>query len=136
MNRELLSAELIRDEDLRLKPYRCTAGKLTIGVGRNIEDVGISKEEALFLLMNDMTRCEADLRNAIPAFDGFPENVQRALCNMVFNMGINRVMQFRNMLDRLNMRDWAGAADEALDSKWAAQVGDRAKRVAELMRSA
>ena len=59
-------AQLVRHEGLRLKPYRCTAGKLTIGVGRNLEDKGISQQEAYELLENDIRECEVQLLTEIP----------------------------------------------------------------------
>ena len=50
---------LIRHEGLKLKPYLCTAGKLTIGVGRNIQDRGITYQEAMMLLENDIRLIKA-----------------------------------------------------------------------------
>jgi lysozyme len=72
MNR--IKAQLVRYEGLRLKPYRCTAGKLTIGIGRNLDDCGISQTEAYVLLENDIPRsgrgqaqnCEKQLLDEIP----------------------------------------------------------------------
>jgi len=81
---------LIKHEGLKLKPYICPAGKLTIGVGRNIEDNGISKDEAMYLLENDIKRCEKELREIFNDFDSLPDNIKIALIDMIFNMGENQ----------------------------------------------
>lgn len=128
--------DLIRDEGVRLKPYKDTVGKLTIGIGRNLDDVGISEEEARAMLNADVDRAESQLRKTFTWFLTAPEPVQRALVNMCFNMGITRLTQFGKMLSALANKDYDLAASEALKSKWATQVGARAVRIAELFESA
>lgn len=113
--------------------YLDTVGKQTIGWGHNIEDNGISKEEADFIFDNDFARCQRELA-PFPWYVNQPENVQAALMNMCFNMGIGRLLGFKRMLSAINGKDYTKAAMEALDSKWAGQVGDRAKQVALMMR--
>ena len=134
MNIAILTDELIRDEGLRLKPYHCTAGKLTIGIGRNIEDNGISETEARYLVQNDILRCVGELDRTIPWWRNLNEARQRALLNMVFNMGISRVLAFKKMLTALQMGQWEEAATQALDSQWAKQVGARSQRIAAAIR--
>jgi lysozyme len=131
--RTTLRAELVRDEGLKLKPYRCTANKLTIGVGRNIEDRGLTEDEAMYLLDNDITVIEKELDKAIPWWRSLSEARRRALVNMAM-MGVPRLMGFKNMLAAMQAGDFDRAATEALASKWAEQVGDRSKRVAALIR--
>ena len=123
---------LIRHESLRKKPYRCTAGKLTIGVGRNLEDRGITTEEALYLMRNDIAACRRE-RSAldVPPLTPAREGV---LLNMLFNLGLPRVLGFARMLQALREEDYHRAADEMLDSKWARQVGKRAEELAKTMR--
>jgi len=128
--------DLIRDEGMVLKPYRDTVNKLTIGVGRNLDDVGISEEEARAMLNADVDRAESGLRKTFPWFLTAPEPVQRGLVNMVFNMGLTRLTQFGKMLSALAAKDYDTAAAEAIKSKWATQVGTRAVRIAELFESA
>ncbi|MEE9159959.1 MAG: glycoside hydrolase family protein [Gammaproteobacteria bacterium] len=134
MDSEKLSEDLIRDEGLRLKPYRDTVGKLTIGYGRNIDDVGISESEARSMLANDIAAASNECESAFGFWPRLGEGQQRALVNMAFNMGLPRLRGFRNMLAALEAGNYDTAADEALDSRWARQVGDRAQRVADLMR--
>lgn len=134
MNFDLLKEELIRDEGLRLKPYRCTAGKLTIGVGRNLDDVGISASEAAYLLQHDIDRVLAELNLRLPWWAGLSENRQRALVNFTFNVGIGTVLTFKRTLALLQDGKYEEAADEMLNSKWAKQVGTRSKRVTDMIR--
>lgn len=130
----MIEDDLIRDEGLRLKPYKCTAGKTTIGVGRNLDDVGITKEEALILLRNDIERCKKDLDKNIPWWKNLTDNRQNALINMTFNLGINGLLGFKNTLELIRTGQYDKAANNALQSKWAEQVKDRAKRIAEAIR--
>jgi lysozyme len=127
---------LTRDEGLRLKPYRCTAGKLTIGVGRNLEDVGITKEEAEQMLANDISRVVVDIVKRIPWAMKLDDARFSVIHSMVFQMGIGGVMNFRKFLNALQMGDFTRASIEMMDSKWAQHDSPaRAKRLAEVMRS-
>ena len=129
MNRETLKGELIVDEDLRLKPYRCPAGKLTIGVGRNLDDRGITEAEAIMLLDNDIAIIEAELDHALPWWRTLPDAPARALANMAFNMGVPRLLGFHRMLEALQRGDYTTASREARNSQWAKQVGIRSLRM-------
>lgn len=126
--------ELKRDEGVRLKPYRCTAGKLSIGVGRNLDDVGITESEAEYMLRTDVARSMSDLDRFFPWWRRMSEPRQRALCNMAFNMGIGTLAKFRKMLAALERGDYEDAAREALSSAWATQVGARSQRIAAMIR--
>jgi len=134
MDHDTLRADLKRDEGVVLKPYRDAVNKLSIGVGRNLDDNGISYIEALFLLDNDIGEAEKALRTNLIGYDDLDEPVQRALCNMVFNLGWPRFATFKKMIAALEAKDFETAAQEALDSKWAKQVGARATRIANLLR--
>lgn len=134
MNYSALKASLKADEDVRYKPYRDTVGKLTIGCGRNLDDVGISDSEVDFLLMTDVGRAEGGLDHWMPWWRQQPDNVQMVLVQCAFNMGIEGLMEFKVMLGRVQAGDYAGAAEAMLESKWAGQVHDRATRLANLMR--
>jgi len=128
-----LAAELTRDEGLRLKPYRDTVGKITIGIGRNLDDVGISPEEAQFLLRNDIEAAERLLDSRLGWWRRLDEDRQRVLVNMAFNLG-PRLLGFEHTLFFIANGEWDKAADAMLASKWAAQVGPRAVRLAERIR--
>ncbi len=133
MNR--IKAQLVRHEGLRLKPYRCTAGKLTIGIGRNLDDRGISQKEAYAMLERDIVECEQMIMGEIPAtFTALNEVRQSVLLNMCFNLGIKGLLEFKNTLAFISAGDWERAANGMLASKWAKQVGMRAIELSELMR--
>ena len=127
--------ELIqRHEGLRLKPYKCTAGKVTIGFGRNLEDVGITAEEATRMLHHDIAECIKQLET----IDGFSmlDEVRRAvLIDMTYNLGFAGILAFKNMWRAVENRDYDKAAVEMLDSKWARQVGQRALRLSTMMQT-
>ena len=120
---------------LRLKPYRCTAGKLTIVIGRNLDDCGISQSEAYIMLINDIMKCEKQLQSKIPdIYNGLDEVRKSVLLNMCFNLGINGLLGFKNTLAFVKVGDWERAANNMLVSKWAKQVGMRAIELSEMMR--
>jgi lysozyme len=129
-----LKSMIKRHEGLRLKPYKCPAGRLTIGYGRNLEDVGITELEASFLLQQDLLRTQQDLQHALPEVLAMTENRYNALADMLFNLGLTRFLQFKKMLEALRMQDYEWAAREMLASTWAGQVGDRARELARMVR--
>ena len=124
---------LIQHEGLQLKPYMDSSNKLTIGVGRNLDDTGISRDEALLLLHNDINRVETGLDKTIPWWRNLSENRQKVLVSMAFNLGLDGLMRFNRMLAALQDGDYSAAAEEMLASKWAAQVGVRAVELADMM---
>lgn len=134
MNLELLKQELILDEAMKLKPYRCTAGALTIGVGRNLDDVGLTKEEALYLLDNDIRRVCEELDRRLPWWRTLSDARRRAVANMAFNLGTVRLLGFRKALTALEAGDYVKAADEFYNSRWSGQVGARATRLCNMIR--
>lgn len=127
-------------EGLRLKPYKCTAGKLTIGYGRNLDDVGISKEEAEMLFLNDYNNARCNLRALLVANgvkeELLPKNVFYALTDMMFNLGYTRMSQFKNLLSELKKGSYESVAREMKNSKWATQVGNRSKKLIDLVLTA
>lgn len=134
MDRELLRRQLIRDEGLRLKPYKDTVGKVTIGVGRNLDDKGISEDEAAMLLDNDIDEHVADLDKHLPWWRGMDDRRQNALANMAFNLGITRLMLFTQTLDNLKRGDYEAAAAGLPLTLWYKQVGRRAVRIIEVFK--
>jgi lysozyme len=128
-----LEDQLIDHEGLELKPYRCTAEKLTIGVGRNIEDRGITEDEARYLLKNDIKIVEDELLEKKPVVAGLDAVRQRVLVDMGFNLGIPTLLKFQNMWAAIEEEDFETAAEEAMDSRWAKQVGRRAERLCQAM---
>ena len=134
MDRTLLKSQLERHEGLRLKPYRDTVGKLTVGYGRNLDDVGITPEEAELMLDNDIDAAEKHLKT-VDEYNGLDPVRQAVICNMAFNLGFYGLMAFRKMWKAIARKDYTEASKQMLDSLWARQVGYRADELAQIMRS-
>jgi lysozyme len=130
-----LIEQVKRDEGFRQYPYADSVGVQTIGYGRNLQDVGIRESEAAELLINDLSAAWDDCQRLIPCFKDLDDARKAALVNMAFNLGISRLAGFRGMLAALAVDDWETAAREALDSRWAKQVGARALRLSEQIRT-
>lgn len=123
---------LVRHEGVKTKPYLDTVGVLTIGVGRNLVNNGISLAEAMVMLDNDITVVSARLSAIIPTFSALSEIRQAVLIDMAF-MGPEKIKEFTGMLAALAIGDFKKAADEMLDSQWAKQVGARARELAVIL---
>lgn len=126
---------LIKHEGLKLKPYRCTSNKLTVGVGRNLEECGITEEEAMYLLKNDIQNFHEELTERFYFYKYLEGARKDAILNMAFNMGVPRLATFVKALDFMSQSKYAEAADEFLRSRWADQVGNRATEVASMIRT-
>ena len=133
MDLEKFKVQLIAHEGLVLKPYRDTMGKLTIGVGRNLDDRGITMEEAMYLLGHDIVDHTAPLDIHIPWWRTLSEPRQRVLADMSFNLGVVGLLNFRNTLAAVQRGDYAQAASGMRYSRWYSQVGNRAKRLVRMM---
>lgn len=123
-----------KSEGLRLKPYRCTAGKLTIGYGHNLDDNGITETEALLILEDDLEKCSTQLER-YTWFRNLDEARQGVLIDMCFNMGITRLLQFKKMIKAIEESNWKEASVQMLDSVWAKQVKTRATNLAKIMKT-
>ena len=121
------------DEGLELKVYRCPANKLSIGYGRNLEDRGITEEEADYLLSNDIRSIRKELFDSKINFEKLNNARQSVLINMAYQMGINGLFKFKKMFSALSNQDYSLASLEMLDSKWAKQTPARAERLSSLM---
>jgi lysozyme len=162
MNRALLKVQLVKHEGLRRMPYRCTAGKWTIGVGRNLDDKGLSVDEQLaifgqelprgewmrrllddgitdahaaMLLDHDIDQTIAALDTRLPWWPVLGDVRQRVLIDMGFNLGVPGLVKFTHTLAAVRDARWDDAAAGMLASLWARQVGARATRLAEMMRT-
>lgn len=130
-----IADQLIRDEGLQLKAYQDSKGIWTIGIGRNLQDKGISKDEAENMLWNDLKDVALGIVAALPWSQRLDSPRFGVLKNMAFNLGVVGLLQFRNMLTKLQANDYDGAAAEMLNSEWAKEVGARADRLALQMRT-
>lgn len=127
---------LEKHKGLKLKVYRCPAGKWTIGIGRNLEDSGISREEAFYLLRNDLKHRQRLLEERVHFWGCLSSARKAVLIDMAINLGVRGLLGFRRMLVAMERDDYQVAATEMLDSLWAKQVQpDRVNRLTTMMRT-
>jgi GH24 family phage-related lysozyme (muramidase) len=119
---DALRAELVADEGRKTKPYHCTTGHLSVGVGRNLDANGLRQSEIDLMLDNDIAQAEADLDHLDPNWREHPDAVQRAMINLVFNLGAKGWAQFKQTRAALARKDYTAAARGLAASKWAKQV--------------
>jgi len=108
-------------EGLRLKPYRCTEDKLTIGYGRNLDAKGISHACAQLMFDEDMAEV-AQQAASFSWFDSLDDVRRDVVTNLLFNMGLAGFHTFKRMIAAIERHDWAAAAWELSNSKWKSQV--------------
>jgi len=153
-NSENFVNKLIAHEGLRLQVYKDTLGIDTIGIGRNLEDRGITKEEldwmdipsmdavyeygiteadAMYLAKNDVQIVEEELVRAHPCVEELDAVRQLVLMDMAFNMGVPRLRKFTKMWNAVHEKKFDIAAKEMLDSRWAIQVKSRSTKLAHAM---
>ena len=133
-----LADQLIHHEGMECFPYTDTVGKVTIGVGRNLTDRGLTKEECRHLLVNDIEISVGELKMNFHWFAKLDDTRQAALVALHFNLGINRLKTFTKtlrLIEKCILGDdlWSKVAEELLDSKWAGQVGQRAQTLARML---
>ncbi len=129
---------LRKHEGVEKYAYKCTADKVTIGVGRNIDKsggIGLSDDEIDYLLSNDIKRVSAELIRAFSWYSELDEVRKDAMIDMCFNMGLPRLSKFKNSLAAMANGDYDIAAIEFLDSNWAKQVGSRSITITDMIRS-
>lgn len=132
--RDALRRQLLEHEGMRLTPYVDSVGKISIGVGRNLTDRGISEDEARQFLDADINNAILDL-TTFPWFPDLDPVRQRAVVDLCFNIGLPRLRGFVKMLAAIDRKDWDSAAHELLDSAYAVQVGKRARTLAAMLRT-
>lgn len=125
----LLREQLKLHEGYRQFPYKCTAGKLTIGYGHNLDDVGLNEALSTIVLDADISTAINELLSIFPGFSDFKDLRQVALVDMMFNLGSFRFRKFKKMIAAIEEGNWKLAAEEAKNSRWYMQVGRRARTV-------
>ena len=132
--KEIVKEQLKKHEGFRAKPYYCTADKLTIGYGTNLDARGVTREEAEILMMNEVDDCIRALKRKIPdIYNNVNEYRRAVLINMCYNLGIAGLMTFKQTLKHIQEGNYNLASKGMLNSKWATQVGNRAKELAGIM---
>ena len=124
--REEVSNHIKEFEGYSTLLYECQSGYMSIAHGRNLEQRGITKEEANYLLQNDIDIAIKELSGIIKNFEKLPDKVKIVLVDMHYNLGLSKLLGFEKMLDAIDQRDFKKAAKELLDSRYAQQVKRRA----------
>lgn len=132
---DLIRKWLPIEEGVRYKPYMDTVGKVSIGIGRNLSDCGIRKDECELMFTNDVQDALNVLRRNYPIYDQLDEVRQAVLLDMCFNLGWDRLRQFKQMLGHVERGDYISAGAAMLQSKWARQVGKRATTLSRRMKT-
>lgn len=127
---------IIKHEGKKLYPYRDSVGKLTIGVGHNLDDNGLSNRVVEMILKEDINSAIEELDDIFDNWDELPEIVQAVMIDMMFNLGYNRFIKFKKMIAAIKNHDYKKAAEEAKDSKWCKQVKSRCEENYALLMSA
>ena len=145
MNMEKLQEELENDEGVKYEIYNDHLGYPTFGIGHLIldsdpeygSDTGteVSEDRVKEAFASDVVGVVSDCETLYPDFEELPEDAQRIIANMMFNMGRPRLSKFKGMKRGVDAQDWNAAADEMVDSSWYKQVTNRADRLVERMRS-
>lgn len=125
--------QIILHEGESLKLYKDTVGKYTIGIGRNLSDRGITKEESKFLFQTDYNLVISELDRGLPWWRKLDEVRQKVLFDMCFNLGLPKLLSFKNTLEAVRTGEYDKAAAGMLNSLWAKQVKGRATRLANMM---
>src|SRR3990172_10807591 len=132
---DYLEKQLIRHEGLRLRPYHDSVGKLTIGAGHNIDDLGITESQAMLILKDDIAQVMKDLSDHLSWWTSLDEARRVVMMNMCFNLGITKLLGFRNTLLAIQNGDYEQAAKHMEDSQWHKQVKGRAIELEQIMRT-
>jgi len=130
---ETLEQRITRHEGLRLKPYVDTVGKITIGVGHNLTDNGLTLAQVEDIFQSDVLEAHTDLQRVLPWVAGLTPIRQEVFVELVFNLGITDLAQFHTFLNLAQADDWNGASADLLTTKWSRQVKGRAIELAHLL---
>jgi lysozyme len=130
---ETLEQRLLRHEGIRLRAYKDSIGKLTIGVGRCLETKGISEDEAMYMLKNDIDPVKEGVAQAFPWILGLDDARKDVLYEMAFQLGVNGLSGFKAMLVAVRDKDWPSASKSMLQSAWHTQTPNRCEELAEIM---
>lgn len=134
MNLTKLTAQLIKHEGLKLKPYMDTVGKVTIGVGHNLTDVGLTQDQALYILSGDISQVVQFLTSNCPWFISLDDVRQRAITDLAFDVR-DKLLQFTHMVAAIEAKDWPTASAELLNSTFAKETGQRAHDLAQMLQT-
>ena len=132
---DIATAQLKIDEGVRLMPYKDQFGNLTIGCGRNLTADGISESEMEMMLASDVNHAAVAAATLFNFDATISDERKAALVNLSFNLGEEELSKFTQFVGFVNARDWNGAADDLIQTKYATEVGPRAQRICDKLRN-
>ena len=130
---DLLDHRLRIEENVKPRPYMDTTGNITIGIGRNLTAKPLKPDEIEYLFTNDKKDAERDARSLVPSFDDLSDIRKYVLCDLAFNLGQNRLAEFKRFLQAVHEERWTDAAMELLDSVAYKQSPNRYTKLANAM---
>ena len=136
MSSDKLFEMLRRHEGVKQFAYRCTANKITIGVGRCVDEdggIGLCDAEIDFLLSNDVDRVEVELENNFSWYKNLNDARKDAMVSIAFNLGLTRLLTFKLALSCMESEDYIMAGMEFDNSLWSKQVGARAEELCQMI---
>ena len=117
------------NEGFRRKPYQCSEGVWTIGHGIT----WITEEESLHILAGRISKLHLDILDTLGWYKDMPPEIQGVIIEMCYQMGFSGFKKFKRAIANMQDKNWKGASDEMLDSRWAKQTPNRAKRLSEIV---
>jgi lysozyme len=133
--RQIIAADLERDEGTRLKPYVDTQGKVSIGIGHNLTDDGLTLSQVTAIFNDDLDEAMREADAAFPWLELVDPTIGTVVYELTFNLGVGELQTFRKMLAAMEAGDKTTAANELESSAWYTQVGTRGPRLVALLRS-
>lgn len=130
---EVMAVRLQGEEGYRRYPYKDIKGILTIGIGRNLESNGISPDESLYLVKNDILNVVYELQSRLPWFSKLNDDCQMALIDLGFNLGVPKLLNFTAFIELMEQGKYKEAAEDLLTTEYAKEVPYRAQSVANLI---
>ena len=130
-----LIEQIKESEGFRPTVYQCTEGYDTIGYGFAIKDLVLGEDICEIILERKIAELKIRIQQKLPFYDDMPEKAQDVIVEMCYQMGINGFSKFKKTIDHLMRKDYKAASVEMLDSRWAKQTPNRAKKLSNQMKN-
>ena len=123
-------------EGFRSSVYKCTAGHDTIGYGFAIKDLYLTEEDCDRILERKIAELKIRVNNKFPFLADLPEAVQDVVIECCYQLGVSGFSNFKKTIEYLMQKDFENAGIEMLDSRWAKQTPNRAKKLSDIVKYA
>ena len=123
-------------EGFRSTVYKCTAGHDTIGYGFAIKDLHLTKDDCDIILERKIAELKIRVNNKFPFLADLPEEVQDVVIECCYQLGVSGFSNFKKTIEYLMQKDFESAGIEMLDSRWAKQTPNRAKKLSDIVKYA